>query len=96
MLSSCQFPLATAQEINQLIASEARFPQQRHQSAFRQIAIVLRNDRPTARCRMVIDVVAASRMVEDEVVLFKKADDLARLDRGELAHHLLLYQARNP
>ena len=44
---------------------------------------------------MVIDVMTARRMVEDEVVLFKKANDLARLDRGELGHHLLLYQARN-
>jgi len=42
-----------------------------------------------------LDVMTARRMVEDEVVLFKKANDLARLDRGELGHHLLLYQARN-
>lgn len=42
------------------------------------------------------DVMAAGSVVEDKAILFKKANDLARLDGGELRHHLLLYQLRIP
>jgi hypothetical protein len=45
---------------------------------------------------MVIDEMAAGRVVEDKAMLFKKANDLAWLDRRELRHHLLLYQLRIP
>jgi len=38
---------------------------------------------------MVEDEMAARRVVENESVLFEKADNLARFDRGELRHTLI-------
>jgi hypothetical protein len=64
--------------------------------SFGKITLVLWNDGPAARRWMVVDVMAAGSVVEDKAILFKKANDLARLDRGELRHHLRLYQLRIP
>jgi len=68
----------------------------RTSGAFRQIAVVLRNNSASARSRMIVDVMAAGCVVKDEAVRFEKADDLARLDGRELgSHHTPLYQGRN-
>jgi hypothetical protein len=40
--------------------------------------------------------VAARHVIQDEAVLFKKANDLSRFDSGDFRHHLLLYQLRIP
>ena len=75
-------PPTLDQEVDQFLASEACFPQQRHQSAFGKIAIVLWNDRTTAGSFILLYVMAARRMVEHEAVLPEKANDLTRLDGG--------------
>ena len=40
------------------------------------------NDRTVAGNGMVVDEMAARSVIEDEAVLFQKADDLARFDGG--------------
>jgi hypothetical protein len=67
-----------------------------YESAFGQIPIVLRDYSTTARRLMVVDAVAARHVIQDEAVLFKKANDLSRFDSGDFRHHLLLYQLRIP
>jgi len=84
----------SCQEVDQFFASEACFPQQRYESAFGQIAIVLWNYGTTARGVMIVDAVAAGGVIQNEAVLFKEADDLSRFDRRNFRHHLLLYQLR--
>jgi hypothetical protein len=84
----------SCQEVDQFFASEACFPQQRHESAFGQIAIVLWNYGTTARGLMIVDAVAAGGVIQNEAALFKEANDLSRFDRGDFRHHLLLYQLR--
>ena len=84
----------SCQKADQFFASEACFSQQRYESAFGQIPIVLRDYSTTARPLMVVDAVAARHVIQNEAVLFKEANDLSRFDRRDFRHHLLLYQLR--
>lgn len=71
--------LSVLQKLNQLIAGEARFPEQGEESAFRDVAVVLGNHSAAFRSHMVIDKVAARSMVQNEAVLLKEFNDVARL-----------------
>ena len=90
----CCAASSPCQEVDQFFSRESRFPQQGHQRALRHITIVLGNHCAAARRWMVVNVVAASCVVEDEAVLLKEANDLARFDSRKPWHHLLLYQLR--
>ena len=48
---------------------------------------MLWNDGASSRGLMVVDVMTARCVIEYETILFEEADDLARLDGGELWRH---------
>lgn len=68
----------TAEEVDQLFSGEPCFSQQRYQSAFGQITIVLGDNCPPAGSWIVEDEVTAGRVVECEAVLFQESDELTR------------------
>src|ERR1039458_9666026 len=74
------------QKVDQLFSRKPRLSQQRHQSSLRQVAIMLRHHGAAARDRIVKNEVAAGCVIQNEAVPFQKADDLTRLNGGELRH----------
>ena len=82
----------STQKVDCVLAREASFSSQRHKCAFRYIAIGSWNDCATPSNGIVVNEVTARCVIENEAVLFKKSNNLSRLDRRQFRHYLLLYQ----
>src|SRR5580704_2825482 len=69
------------QKIDQFLTAESCFPQQRHQGALWQVAIVTGHNRSTPRGCMEKDEVTARGVIQNKPVPLQKTNDLAWFDR---------------
>src|SRR6266403_840905 len=65
--------LSSVEELDQRFPRESRLSEQRDESAFRDVAVMLGNDRSAFRGGMVIDKVAARDVVEDKTVALQES-----------------------